>query len=115
MGLDRCLLAMEENNVTIPINDSIDIYILSVSDSEKETAAYLTQELRINGFIAETDTMNKSLKSQFKSVDRYNSKYLVVLNDEELKNNKITIKDNRTKEEEKIGINDLIDYLDMHM
>lgn len=115
MGLDRCLLAMEENNVNIPINDSIDIYILSVSDAEKETACYLTQELRINGFIAETDTMSKSLKSQFKSVDRFNSKYLVVLNDEELKNNKITIKDNKTKEEESININDLIDYLDMHI
>lgn len=115
MGLDRCLLAMEENNVNIPINDSIDIYILSVSDTEKETACYLTQELRINGFIAETDTMNKSLKSQFKSVDRFNSKYLVVLNDEELKSNKLTIKDNKTKEEESININDLIDYLDMHM
>ncbi len=115
MGLDRCLLAMEECNVNIPINNSIDIYILSVSESEKETAAYLTQELRINGFIAETDTMNKSLKSQFKSVERYNSKYLIVLNDEELRSNKVTIKDNKTKEEEQIGINDLIDYLDMHM
>ncbi len=115
MGLDRCLLAMEENGVNIPINDSIDVYILSVSETEKETACYLTQELRLNGFITETDTMNKSLKSQFKSVDRFNSKYLIVLNDEELKTNKITIKDNKTKEEESININDLVDYLDMHM
>lgn len=115
MGLDRCLLAMEEMGVNIPINDSIDVYILSVSDTEKETACYLTQELRINGFIAETDTMSKSLKSQFKSVDRFNSKYLIVLNDEDLKMNKVTIKDNKTKEEESININDLIDYLDMHM
>lgn len=115
MGYDRTILAMEENGVNIPINDSIDVYVLYVSDTEKETACYLTQDLRLNGFIAETDSMNRSLKAQFKSVDRFNAKYLIVLNDEDLKSNKVTIKDNKTKEEESININDLVDYLDMHM
>ncbi len=115
MGYDRTILAMEEHNVNIPINDSIDVYLLYVSETEKETAAYLTQDLRMNGFITETDMMGKSLKGQFKSVDRFNSKYLIVLNDEKLADNKITIKDNKTKEEEDININDLVDYLDMHM
>lgn len=115
MGYDRTLLAMEENGVSIPINDSIDVYILYVSDTEKETACFLTQDLRLNGFIAETDSLNRSLKAQFKSVDRFNAKYLIVLNDEELKSNKVTIKDNQTKQEEHVNINDLLDYLDMHM
>ncbi len=115
MGYDRTILAMEENNVNIPINDSIDVYLLYVSDSEKETACYLAQDLRLNGFIAETDLMSKSLKSQFKSVDRFNAKYLVVLNDNDLKENKITVKDNKTKEEESINLNNLVDYLDMHI
>ncbi|MCH5166400.1 MAG: histidine--tRNA ligase [Erysipelotrichales bacterium] len=115
MGLDRTIMAMEENGVNIPINDSIDLYILYVSDTEQETAAYLTQDLRLNGFIVETDSMKKSLKAQFKSVDRFNSKYLIVLNEEELKTNKVTIKDNKTKEEEQVSLNDIADYLDMHM
>ena len=115
MGYDRTILAMEENNVNIPINDSIDVYLLYVSDSEKETACYLVQDLRLNGFIAETDLMSKSLKSQFKSVDRFNAKYLVVLNDNDLKETKITVKDNKTKEEESNNLNNLVDYLDMHI
>ncbi len=115
MGYDRTILAMEENGVNIPINDSIDVYILYVSDTEKETACFLTQDLRLNGFIAETDSLGRSLKAQFKSVDRFNAKYLIVLNDDELKSNKVTIKDNKTKQEESVNINDLLDYLDMHM
>ena len=115
MGYDRTILAMEENGVNIPVNDSIDVYVLYVSETEKETASYLVQDLRLNGFITETDSMNKSLKEQFKSVDRYNAKYFIVLNDEDLKQNKVKIKDNKTKEEELVGINDLVDYLDMHM
>lgn len=114
MGYDRTILAMKENNVHVPINNTIDLYMLYVSDSEKETAAYIAQDLRLQGFIVETDLMNKSLKAQFKSAERFNSKYLIVLNDEELKENKITLKDTVTKEENKMNINDLGDYLYMN-
>lgn len=115
MGFDRAIQMIEEKNIEIPVNDDVDVYLLYVSEDEKDTAAYLAQDLRLNGFIVETDLMNKSLKAQFKSVDRFNSKYLIVLNDNDLKEDKVTIKDNKTKEEEKVSINDLVDYLDMHM
>jgi histidyl-tRNA synthetase len=115
MGYDRTILAMEEEGVNVPINNSVDVYLLAVSESEKETACYLAQNLRLNGFIADTDLMNKSLKAQFKSVDRFDAKYLIVLNDEDLQKNEVVIKDNKTKEEERVNINDLVDYIDMHM
>lgn len=115
MGYDRTLLAMEESGVNIPVNNDIDVYVMYVSDSEKNTAIYLTQNLRLNGFVTETDYLNKGLKGEFKSADRMNAKYLVILNDEDLKSNKVNVKDNRTKEEEKVNINDLVDYIDMHM
>ena len=41
MGYDRTILAMEENGVKIPINDSIDVYVLYVSETEKETEQIL--------------------------------------------------------------------------
>ncbi len=115
MGYDRVLFAIEQSNINIPISNEIDVYVMYVSPNEKETAAYLTQNLRMNGFIAETDLMNKGLKGEFKSADRLNAKYLIILNDEDLKQMKVNVKDNRTKEEEKVAINDLIDYLDMNM
>ena len=115
MGYDRTILAMEENGVKIPINESIDVYLLCVSENEKETAVYLAQDLRLNGFIVETDLMNKSLKAQFKSVDRFKAKYLIVLNDKDLEKNTVTVKDTLTKEEKNMKINDLADYLYMNL
>ncbi len=115
MGYDRTILAMEENNVNIPINDSVDVTLLYVSDTEKETAAYLAQELRLNSFITEVDLLGKSLKAQFKSVDRWNSKYLIVLNDEDLAKNEVVLKDNVTKDENRIKMNEIVEYLDTHM
>ena len=115
MGYDRTILAMEEEGVNIPINNSIDVYLLAVSESERETAQYLAQELRLNGFIVETDLMGKALKGQFKSVDRFNSKYLIVLNDEDLSKNEVVLKDNKTKEEERMSTTEIVEYLDTHM
>ncbi|MCR5223611.1 MAG: histidine--tRNA ligase [Bacilli bacterium] len=115
MGYDRTILAMEEEGVNIPINNSVDVYLLAVSESERETAQYLAQELRLNGFIVETDLMGKALKGQFKSVDRFNSKYLIVLNDEDLSKNEVVLKDNKTKEEERMSTTEIVEYLDTHM
>ena len=115
MGYDRTILAMEENGVKIPINDSVDVTLLYVSETEKETAAYLAQELRLNSFITEVDLLGKSLKGQFKSVDRWKSKYLIVLNDQDLAKNEVVLKDNVTKDENRIKMNELVEYLDTHM
>lgn len=113
MGLDRTILAMESLNVNFRIKDSIDVFIMYGNEEEKETATYLIQDLRMNGFICDTDYMGKSFKNQFKSADRLKTKYLIILNSEDIANFKVKVKDNETKEEELVNINDLVDHLDM--
>ena len=111
-GFDRLMLALEKENVKIPIQDSCDLFLLYVSEDEKKYAAYLSNELRMNGFIVETDYLSRSLKAQFKQADRLNSKFTIVLNSSELKNNEVKIKNNKTKEEDVISLDALIYYLD---
>ena len=106
------MLALEKENVKIPIQDSCDLFLLYVSEDEKKYAAYLSNELRMNGFIVETDYLSRSLKAQFKQADRLNSKFTIVLNSSELKNNEVKIKNNKTKEEDVISLDALIYYLD---
>lgn len=113
MGLDRTILAMETLGINFKVKDNIDIFIMYGNEEEKDTATYLLQDLRMNGFICETDYMGKSFKNQFKSADRYNSKYLIILNSEDIGNYQVKLKDNETKEEELVNINDLVDHLYM--
>ena len=113
MGLDRTILAMENLGVNFRVKDSIDVFVMYGNEEEKETATYLMQDLRMNGYIVDTDYMGKRFKNQFKSADRLNAKYLIILNSEDIKNFQVKVKDNETKEEELVNINDLIDYLDM--
>ena len=114
-GYDRLMIALEKENIKIPVNNSVDLFLLYVSEDEKKYAAYLTNELRMNGFIVETDYLNRSLKSQFKQADRLGSKFTIVLNTNDLENHEIKIKNNKTKEEEIIGLDSLIYYLDENL
>ena len=95
--------------------EDVDLFIMYVNEEEKKYAAYLTQELRLAGFIVETEYTGRGLKGQFKSVDRFNAKYLMVFNDEDLQKNEVVIKDNATKEEERLNINNIVELLDTHM
>ncbi len=115
MGYDRTIMAMDYTGFNFDLKDNIDVYVMYVSESEKETAAYLTQDLRMNDFITETDYLNKGLKGEFKSADRLKAKFLIILNDEDLKNNEVNVKDNITKEEKLVNINNLVEYLDTNM
>ena len=111
-GIGRLVMALELEKAKLPIVDSIDLFLMYVNEDEKKYAVYLAQELRMAGFIVETEYTGRSLKGQFKQADRLNSKFLVILNSEDLNNNEVKIKNNKTKEEEIISLDALIYYLD---
>ena len=111
-GIGRLVMALELEKVELPIVEDIDLFLMYVNEDEKKYATYLAQELRMAGFIVDTEYTGRSLKGQFKQADRLNAKYVAVLNSEDLDNNEIKIKNNKTKEEEIISLDVLIYYLD---
>lgn len=114
-GMDRLVMALKASDVSLPVEDSLDAFILYVNEDEKKYAAFLSQELRMAGFSIDTDYTNKSLKAQFRQADRFHSKYLILLNSADLKDGLVTIKNQHTKEEEKILMEYVIYYLDEHL
>ena len=111
-GIGRIVMALELEKVKLPIVEDVDLFLMYVNEDEKKNAAYLTQELRLAGFIVDTEYTGRGLKGQFKQADRLNAKFIAVLNSEDLNNNEIKIKNNKTKEEEIISLDALIYYLD---
>ena len=114
-GLGRLVQALDLEEVKLPILDDIELFVMYVSDTEKKYAASLVQYLRANGYRVDTEYTGRGLKAQFKQADRLNAKYLILLNDEDLKNDEIKIKNNKTKEEELISVDYLLYYLDEHL
>lgn len=111
-GFDRLMIALEKEGKLPKIDNSVDLFLLYVNEDEKKYAAYLTNELRMSGFIVETDYLARSLKAGFKQADRLNSKFTIVLNSDDLKNNEVKVKNNKTRDEELVSVDALIYYLD---
>lgn len=111
-GIGRLVMALELEDVKLPINDSVDLFLMYVSEDEKKYAVYLAQELRMAGFVVETEYTGRNLKGQFRQADRLNAKYLCILNSKDLNNNEVKIKNNKTKEEEIISLDAIIYFLD---
>lgn len=110
-GIDRIINILKEMDLYKSIKREVDCYVMYVSEEEKLYALDLIQSLRLNGVICETDYLNKGLKGQFKQADRLNAKYLIILNNEDLQKGLVNVKDNVTKEEEKVDISEVVEYI----
>lgn len=114
LGMERLLTALEYEHITLDEEEYLDAYVIPISKEQKKEALSLTQALRLSGFQADTDYMNRNMKSNFKASDRMNANYVILIGEEEIKTNILTVKDNHTKEEFKVGLADIVDFLD-HM
>lgn len=110
IGLERVSSLLDEIE-----DEGIDVYVMAISMIEKEYALNLVQYLRNLGFTVSMDYLDKNLKNQFKQADRLRSKYLLILNEEDLKNDQVNIKDNKTKKEEKVDRDYIVYYLEEHI
>lgn len=111
-GIERLITALEYEQ-KLPTNlNNLDIYIIPMSDNEKKYSLNLVNILRMNGFSCEMDMMNRNIKSNFKQADRLNSKYIIIIGEDEISSNILTLKNNQTKEEYKVYIDELISFFD---
>ena len=112
LGLERLITALDFEKINILEDKSVDVYIIPMSNNEYDYSISLLDQIRMNGFTADMDYMNRNIKSNFKQADRLNAKYVIIVGEEEINSNILTLKDNKTKEEYKIEVEELIDFLD---
>ncbi|MBW5394404.1 histidine--tRNA ligase, partial [Brachyspira hampsonii] len=104
MGIERLLLVLEnQNNI---ITDRLDAFIVAFKETENEVLKVM-QSLRANNISCDYDFAVKSIKSQFKSANKRNAKYAVVLGEDEFKRGMCKLKNMDSGEEKEISINDI--------
>ena len=103
---------LEKEGIDIKEKEPLDVYIFGASKEEKKYILSLGNTLRMNGFNVEIDYNNKSFKSNFKKADSLLAKYIIIIGEEEVKSKILTVKNNKTKEEYKVKLDNLIEFLD---
>ena len=102
-------MGMERLNSLIPqaVDSRLDAFVISQDTTQ---AIKFANELRNNGFSAEFDYSNKKFKKQLDKAAKA-AKYAVILMDDEIKSNTVTIKNLDTSEQVNVSQNEYIKYL----
>ena len=104
LGVERLLLVLEKQGVTLPIENALDVYIAVLGGGANLKALELVQALRQQGFKAERDYLNRKLKAQFKSADVFEAKTLITLGESEIESGQVKVKNNQTREEVEVSL-----------
>ena len=112
LGLERLITALDFENINIIKEDNVDVYIIPMSSAENEYSINLLDTLRMNGFNCDMDYLDRNLKSNFKQSERLGAKYIIIIGEEEVNKNILTIKNNTSKEEIKVSREEIVNFLD---
>ncbi|WP_408007040.1 histidine--tRNA ligase [Pseudalkalibacillus sp. A8] len=111
MSLERFLVALEAEQIELPVQKGIDCYLVSLGEAPKKRSMSILNELRSAGLTADKDFLDKKMKAQFKAADRLNAKYVLILGDDELDKGIINVKDMATGEQIEVQITEAKDYI----
>lgn len=102
MGLERLLLLMETVGAEITSPASPSFFIVATNDEARQTALMIAEEMRDTcpDWIVMVDMAGGSFKSQFKRADKSGADYALILGDEEIKCDKISVKNLRMEQEQ---------------
>ena len=115
MGIERLVSVMADDQLFDNLDDSLDCYVMPLSMEYQSDALNISSSLRLNGFKSEVNLEGKSLKAMFKKANKLNAKFALIIGEDEIKTNSIICKDLSSEQQESVGIQDLIDYLDSHI
>jgi histidyl-tRNA synthetase len=116
-GMERILLACEnEKSLNLP-NDTIDVYFIRVdSKSDEQPELNVDLELSIISFVSnlrkdkiscDYDYLNRSVKAQMREANKYNAKYVIFVGGDEYKRGELNVKNLSNGEQQLVKIENI--------
>ncbi len=96
MGIERLLLALEDEGVQLPAVPGPVLYIANIGEAGRKKAAVLCAGLRAAGIHAEYDVVGRGLKAQMKYANKIGARFTMVLGDDEVTNGEARLKEMAT-------------------
>ena len=107
LGEERILMLLEKNNIEIPNENQLDIFVCSTDEEKIGAVLNIVTKLRNNGISADFDQCARSLKAQMKFANKIAAKFIMVIGEDELKTNVAQIKNMQTGETKSVNLNEI--------
>lgn len=113
MGLERLMILAEAEQVELGEEASLDVYVMALGNVGTLPLALAT-ECRAAGYHTEFNIQPRSLKAQFKSVDRRKARVAVIAGESEAANHQVNVKFIEQQRQITIDQDELIATLDAY-
>lgn len=114
IGLERLIILGESEGVFETEVPGIDAYIIDMTKSSSYVLKLATN-LRNNGYTTELNTVERSMKSQFKSCDRKKARFILIVGEDELNSEMVMLKDTKDQSQGLVKYDEIIDEMDKKM
>ncbi|HZK81007.1 MAG TPA: His/Gly/Thr/Pro-type tRNA ligase C-terminal domain-containing protein, partial [Humisphaera sp.] len=107
-GIERLLLALENQGVSLPQGDASLVWLVSHGDAARAESWKLMSELRAAGIACDMDVSGRSVKAQFKLADREKAEFSIVIGETELQNRQVVLKNLKTHEQTTVSRDEIV-------
>jgi histidyl-tRNA synthetase len=105
-GIERLLMVLEKLGKKEVPSTNPKLYLIGINEAAQVWAFHKACELRKKGICVEVDYLGRSIKSQMREANRQQAQYVIVLGEEELKNQTAKLKNMKTGEEKSISLDE---------
>lgn len=107
MGIERLLMALEENGIEIPKEKYMELYVGSMDEDAKYEAIKIVNALREKGVKCECNHMERSVKAQMKYANKIEAYFTIILGENEIQSRTAKIKRMSDGEQFEINLDNL--------
>ena len=111
MGLERVLMALEDEGVEPPEEPKLMAFVVGVGDAGRVRARELVRDLRAAGVAADTSFEDRPLKAQLKMADRGGATYAAIVGERELEAGTVTLRRLADGEQDEVAVPELVERL----
>lgn len=115
-GMERIILNLREQGASLPDAEAPRVFIApvgkdEVGDEAKQRAIALADQLRVRNVATQVGMGDRSMKARLRQADASGARLAVIIGEEELREGQATVKDLQNAEQERMGFEQLVDYL----
>ncbi len=113
IGIERIkMLLVDEYNKRLIKSNKLDVFFILLNENAGKIGVKLCKLLRENNFVVDMIfDYTKTLKQQFKFADKFIIKNIIIIGDNEIKNDTVTVKKQNIKQINEIKIDDLLAFI----
>jgi len=111
LGVERMMLILEKNGYKFGEIPKPFVYVAYLGQDSQKFAFNIVFSLRKKMIPCEVELLNRSLKSQMKEADRQGAKFVIIVGEDELKNDKCTVRDMKSGEQFDVKLNQILEFI----